>query len=125
MMSPQSKSRQNTITGQKRETKVNFFDPKGQIGLDNEDDEPKEEQMIIETKIDPLEWNKEMDRVYNTLDKIEQEVEILKTTGGDNSEFDEYLRHYELIVEMCREIKQASHLDVRKCFQSSVEMLES
>ena len=71
---------------------------------------------MIETKIDPLEWNKEIDRVYNTLDKIEQEVDLLKTQGGENSEFDEYLRHFELIIEMCRDIKQASHHDVRKCF---------
>ena len=79
MQSPQGKARQNTITGTRRETKVNFFDPKGQIGLDNDNEEQKEEQMMIETKIDPLEWNKEIDRVYNALDKIEKEIEILKT----------------------------------------------
>jgi hypothetical protein len=50
------------------------------------------------------------------LDKIENEVDILKKQGGDNSDFEEYLRHLELIVEMCHDIKQSSHIDVRKVF---------
>ena len=50
------------------ETKVNFFDPK--MGLYNED-EPQQDHQILETKIDPLEWNKEIDRVYKDLTKIE------------------------------------------------------
>ena len=105
---------------------MNFFNPKGQIGLDNEDQTLQEDIMILETKIDPLEWNKEIDRVYRDLNKIEQEVEILKKQGGagDHSDFEEYLRHLELIIEMCHDIKQSSHHEVRKVFQRSVENLE-
>jgi len=127
MTSPAAKARiiqQSKHT--KQETKVNFFNPKGQIGLDNEDQTLQEDIMILETKIDPLEWNKEIDRVYRDLNKIEQDVEILKKQGGagDHSDFEEYLRHLELIIEMCHDIKQSSHHEVRKVFQRSAENLE-
>jgi len=32
----------------------------------------------LETKIDPLEWKQEIDRVYRDLANIEKEIEILK-----------------------------------------------
>lgn len=105
------------------ETKVNFFNPNKQKGQYN-DEKQEEDHQILETKIDPLEWNKEIDRVYKDLVKIDQEVQILKKQGGDASDFDEYLRHLELIVEMCYDIKTASHHDVRKVFEKSIEAYE-
>lgn len=83
------------------ETKLNFF-------VDNKANEEEEEShnQILETKIDPLEWKQEIDRVYTQLAKIEAEVEILKKQGsGDASEYEEYRRHVELIVEMCNDIR--------------------
>ena len=38
----------------------------------------EEDHQIIETKIDPLEWNKEVEAVFRDLVKIEQEIEIMK-----------------------------------------------
>lgn len=55
------------------ETKVNFFNPNSETGLYNEEGQVEEHQ-ILETKIDPLEWNKEIDRVYKDLVKIDQDV---------------------------------------------------
>lgn len=98
-----SQKRKATITGKAEETKVNFFNPK------HFEEEETEEHKILETKVDPLEWNKELDRVYRELDKIEQEVDILKKQGADNSDFEEYLRHLELIIEMCDDIRESSH----------------
>lgn len=118
-------SKQNkTDSNQAEETKVNFFNPQSQIGQYN-DESQDEDNQILETKIDPLEWNKEIDRVYKDLVKIEQEVEILRKQGGDASDFDEYLRHLDLIIEMCRDIKTACHYDVRKVFERSIEALEN
>ena len=72
-----------------------------------------EEDAIIEAKIDPLEWNKEIDRVYKDLVNIEKEIEILKKTGGDNTnDFEDCRRHIELIIDMCHDIKESSHYDV-------------
>ena len=48
---------------------------------------------------------------------------MVRKQGGDNSEFEEYLRHMELIIDMCNDIKQSSHYDVRKVFQESIERL--
>lgn len=100
--------RRDTISGKAEETKINFFDAKNQINTYDDDDAQPEEHKILETKIDPLEWNQEIDRVYRDLVKIEQEVEILRKQGGDN-DYEEYLRHLELIIEMCNDIKQTSH----------------
>lgn len=73
-----------------------------------------------------MEWNKEIDRVYRDLVKIEEEIEILKKQGGDtSSDFDEFRRHVELIIEMCNDIKQSSHHEVRKVFSHSIESLEN
>jgi len=63
--------------------------------------------------------------VYRDLDKIEQEVDLLKKQGSGSEEFEEYLRHLELIIEMCKDIRQACHYDVRKVFQASAEALET
>jgi len=94
--------KKKSIIGRAEETKVNFFNP----AEDMEEEEGELDHQIIETKIDPLEWNKEIDRVYRDLVKIEQEVEILKKQGGDQTnDFEECRRHLELIIEMCNDIK--------------------
>jgi len=62
--------------------------------------------------------------VYRDLVKIEQDVEIMKKQGGDSSDFDEYRRHLELIIDMCGDIKQSSHQEVRKVFSKTVEIFE-
>lgn len=69
---------------QAEETKVNFFDPNSE-GLNQTEmrgmlyditDKP-EEQKILETRIDPLEWKQEIDRVYRDLSNLEKDIEIL------------------------------------------------
>ena len=53
---------------------------------------------------------------------IEKEIEILKKTGGDNTnDFEDCRRHLELIIEMCHDIKESSHYDVQKVFMHSGE----
>lgn len=109
------------------DTKVNFFDPdpygRQVSGLYDIPDKPEEDK-ILETKIDPLEWKQEIDRVYRDLVNIEKEIEILKNQGGDDADFEECRRHIELILEMCSDIRQSSHHEVRKVFASSAEQLE-
>ena len=106
------------------DTKVNFFNPREKdIGLYEIPTKPEEER-ILETKIDPLEWKQEIDRVYRDLINIEKEIEVLKNQGGDDADFEECRRHIELIIEMCNDIRQSSHHDVRKVFASSGERLE-
>mgnify|MGYP000935225425 CR=1 FL=1 len=57
---------------------------------------------------------------------IEKEIEILKKTGGDNTnDFEDCRRHLELIIEMCHDIKESSHYDVQKVFMHSGEELEN
>ena len=60
------------------ETKINFFNSEQpNIGL-YEMPEKREEDRILETRIDPLEWKQEIDRVYKDLVNIEKEIEVLK-----------------------------------------------
>lgn len=56
--------------------------------------------------MDPLEWKQELDRVYKHLINIEKEVEVAKREGGDVmcSDYEEYRRHLELILDMCQDI---------------------
>ena len=100
------------------ETKMNFFDP--------QEEQLDEDQKIIETRIDPLEWKQEIDRVYRDLVNLEKDIEILVKQGGSGSieSFEECRRHIELIIEMCKDIKQSSHHQVRKVFASSGEKLD-
>jgi ElaB/YqjD/DUF883 family membrane-anchored ribosome-binding protein len=85
-----------------------------------------EDQKILETRIDPLEWKQEIDRVYTDLSNLEKDIEILVKQGGSGSgeSFEECTRHIELIIEMCNEIRQSSHHQVRKVFATSAEKLE-
>ena len=59
---PGKMKRSKSIAIKAEGTQMNFFDAGGDRGL-YELDKP-EEDLIIEAKIDPLEWNKELDRVY-------------------------------------------------------------
>lgn len=43
--------------------------------------EKEEEDQILEGKIDPLEWRKEIDRVYQDLDNIDREIELNMQRG--------------------------------------------
>lgn len=64
------------------------------------------------------------------LDNIEKEIELNKQRGvvrGGNSlleEVEECRRHIELIIELCKDIKDSSHQDVRKVFAKVAEKLE-
>ena len=62
------------------ETKINFFDPKTRDDDDDEEakNEEKIDNQIIEGKIDPGEWKKEIERVYWELDNIEKDIELNK-----------------------------------------------
>lgn len=73
---------------------------------------------MLETRIDPLEWKQEIDRVYNDLVNIEKEIEVAKKEGADsgNADYDEYRRHVDLILEMCNDVKQSCAYEVRKVF---------
>lgn len=87
--------------------------------------EKPEEDKILETRIDPLEWKQELDRVYRDLANIEKELEILKKQGSDSDEdFEECRRHIELIIEMCVDIRDSSHHEVRRVFSESIDALD-
>ena len=58
------------------ETKDDFF------GLQEAEDYDPPENKIIETKIDPLEWKAEVDRVYQDLTNIDKEIQIMKKNGA-------------------------------------------
>lgn len=90
------------------------------------DMEKPEDDQIIEAKIDPEEWRREVDRVYKDLDNIEKDIELIKTRGsGDLSEeVEECRRNIELIIDLCKDIKETCHQDVRKVFAKAAENLE-
>jgi len=89
---------------------------------------------ILEGKIDPSEWKKEIDRMYQDLDNIEKEIELSKqrgtagiqgvNLGSIDQGLEECRRHIELIVELCNDIKGTCHHDVRKVFAKVAEKLE-
>ena len=78
----------------------------------------------MEGKIDPIEWMKELDRVYGELDNIERDIELNRQRGTGYDDLEECRRHIELIVELCRDIKDTCGPDVRKVFARSAEILE-
>jgi hypothetical protein len=65
-----------------------------------------EDELILEGKIDPVEWKREIDRVEIDLDNIEKEVELIRTRGKNDltEDFEECRRHIELIIELCKDI---------------------
>ena len=114
------------------DTKINFFNPQQDPSSKDpllqlfEMPEKTEDDKILETRIDPLEWKQELDRVYVDLVGIEKEIEILKKQGSDQAEdFEECRRHIELIIEMCIDIRDSSHHEVRRVFSDSIDALES
>ena len=60
------------------DTRANFYNPENKdIGLYEMATKPEDER-ILETRIDPLEWKQEIDRVYRDLVNIEKEIEVMK-----------------------------------------------
>lgn len=114
------------------ETKANFYDPNNEHNVEvaanlYDTNEAAEENAILEARIDPLEWKQELDRVYKELTNVEKEVEIAKREGGDASsaDYEEYRRHLELVLELCKEIKESSTHEVRRVFADSADALDS
>lgn len=73
--------------------------------------EKEEDDQILEGKIDPIEWKKEMDRVETDLDNIEKDIELNRQRGtvGNYDDLEECRRHIELIIDLCRDIKETCH----------------
>jgi hypothetical protein len=73
--------------------------------------EKPEDDQILEGKIDPEEWRKEVERVYKDLDNIERDIELIKTRGSGvlSDEIEECRRHIELIIDLCKDIKDTCH----------------
>lgn len=131
-------SKKNRIQNIAEETKINFFDPNTFERDDNEGRDPKDKDLvdheILEGKIDPSEWKKELERMYLDLDNIEKEIELSKQRGSGGIKgvnlgaidqgVEECRRHIELIIELCKEIKDTCHHDVRKIFAKAAEKLD-
>ncbi len=60
------------------------------------------------------------------MDNLEKDIEIIRQRGsGDQTDdVEECRRHIELIVELCKDIKDTCHQDVRKVFARAAETLE-
>lgn len=113
------------------ETKSSFypggrFQINGEGGDDLYDLDKPEEDHILEGKIDPIEWKQEIDRVYADLDNVEKDLEVIRTRGKNDltEDFEECRRHIELIIELCKDVKETCHQDVRKVFASAAEALD-
>ena len=140
MLMPQGTmiSKKNRIQNNAEETKINFFDPNSYDKGDNEERDPNDKDQvdheILEGKIDPSEWKKELERMYIDLDNIEKEIELSKQRGSGGIKgvnlgaidqgVEECRRHIELIIELCKEIKGTCHHDVVKIFAKVAEKLE-
>lgn len=75
--------------------------------------------------MDAVEWRTEVERVYQELVEVEKEVELTKNQGtGLSEEIEEFRRHTDLIMEMCKEIKMSCTHQVRKVFQHAGEALD-
>lgn len=107
------------------ETKINFFDPSMYGEQEAPYEKPVEDQIIV-ARFDPVDWRAELDRVYGELVSIEKDIQLVNGYGGVlPEEIEECRRHYDLIEEMCREIKSASNKDVQREFQRAGEQLAS
>lgn len=53
-------------------------------------------------------------------------MELIRTRGKNDltEDFEECRRHIEMIIELCKDIKETCHSDVRKIFSRSAEALE-
>jgi hypothetical protein len=120
---PTKTKRQRLQSGKVEETKINFFDPL-QYGEQEAPYEKPEDDKIIEARFDAVDWRAELDRVYIELAAIEKDVQIQFGQGGVlPEEIEECRRHYDLIYEMCKDIKENINRDVRKVFQRTGEAL--
>ena len=89
--------------------------------------EKNEEDQIIEGKVDPQEWKREVERVYRDLDNIERDIQLIRTRGAQGDEVEqveECRRHIELIIDLCKDIRETCHYEVRKVFATAAESLE-
>jgi hypothetical protein len=94
------------------ETKINFFDP-SMYGEQHAPYEKPVEDQIIVARFDPVDWRTELDRVYGELVSIEKDIQLANGMGGSlPEEIEECRRHYDLIEDMCREIKMTINPDV-------------
>ena len=121
---PTKRKRERLQSGKVEETKINFFDPVA-FGQQEPLYEKPAEELIIEARFDPIDWRAELDRVYTELNEIEKDNQLWLGQGNGSlpDEIEECRRHYELIEEMCRDIKANINKDVRKVFQRAGETL--
>lgn len=72
-----------------------------------------EEDLIMQGRVEPDEWKKEVERLTVELDNIEKEIELRRTRGIDmnsnEQDFEEGRKHIEMIVELCRDIRETCH----------------
>lgn len=76
-------SKKNRIQNNIEDTKINFFDPNAFKDQEEEEQNNNDQvdHQILEGKIDPAEWRKELDRVYLDLDNIEKEIDLNRQRG--------------------------------------------
>ena len=88
-------------------------------------EKPMEDQ-IMEARFDPVDWRNELDRVYMDLVAVEKDVQLMIGQGSGDlpEEIEEARRHYDLIQEMCKDIKSNINTDVRRVFQRAGETLD-
>ncbi len=108
MMNAMKKTRKINQQVSLEETKSSFY-PQG--GKYNQDEDKPEEEQILQGKIDPVEWKREMENVYQDMDNIEKEIELIRTRGKNDltEDFEECRRHIELIIELCKDIQETCH----------------
>lgn len=112
-------------SGNIEETKINFFDPSMYGEQQAPYEKPAEDQIIV-ARFDAVDWRAELDRVYMELASIEKDTQLVNGYGGVLPEqIEECRRHYDLIEEMCKEIKMAVNQDVQRVFQRTGESLSS
>jgi len=62
------------------------------------------------------------------LENIEKDIELNKLRGNSGAyamdDVEECRRHIELIVDLCKDIREACHYDVRRVFGEFAEILE-
>jgi len=87
----------------------------------------REEEHMIEGDIEPEEWKRECERVEDDLIEMEKELAMAKSLGAapnGDGDFEECRNHVNIIIDLCNDIKEASHPDVRKFFARYFEQLD-
>lgn len=72
------------------ETKTGFYQvkklPAEKGGEELYEMEKPEEDQIIEGRIDPVDWKRELENQEEELDNIEKEVELIRSRGGGRND---------------------------------------